>query len=474
MYKRSIVGWAKHWDFILLDTLCLQLAFALAYYIRFHTFAVYTIIGNRTTYRTSGIILLFLSIVVSILFNTMNNVLRRGILEEIKCTIVQAGLVFAAIVVLLFTDKASNHVSRIVLYATVGIYAALSILTRLIYKQILIKYMKASKSNSILLVGDREGIEKALKAFGDHPESGINVKGIVVVDDAVPSSELTSSSADSADSPRLSEGNDGRKLKEIDGIPVVADTANAAKYILNEWIDNVYIACMDYSLIPDELIVQCDEMAVTVHQQMFPNKNVKGKQWLEKIAKQPVITTSINIPKPQSLIIKRIFDLIAGIVLCLAALLELLIVTPIIKIISPGPVLLRLERIGQNGKKFKMYMIRTMYMDAGSRDDKVIKGVGQFLRRSGLDELPKGFNILLGQMSLVGTRAPSPTEWETYEYHHRARLSCKPGLTGLWQASGRSKTMDFEEATAIDTEYIMNWSLGLDLRILFRTAALKQ
>jgi lipopolysaccharide/colanic/teichoic acid biosynthesis glycosyltransferase len=91
-----------------------------------------------------------------------------------------------------------------------------------------------------------------------------------------------------------------------------------------------------------------------------------------------------------------------------------------------------------------------------------------------LDELPKGFNVLLGSMSLVGTRAPSVEEWEKYEFRHRARLSCKPGITGLWQASGKSRTMSFEEATVMDTEYIMNWSLGLDWRILFKTATLKQ
>ena len=97
-------------------------------------------------------------------------------------------------------------------------------------------------------------------------------------------------------------------------------------------------------------------------------------------------------------------------------------------------------------------------------------GIGVFIRKSGLDDLPKGLNILKGEMSLVGTRAPSVAEWERYEYRHRARLACKPGLTGLWQASGRSRTMDFEEATALDTEYIANWSLRLDWKILFKTA----
>ena len=79
------------------------------------------------------------------------------------------------------------------------------------------------------------------------------------------------------------------------------------------------------------------------------------------------------------------------------------------------------------------------------------------------------FNILIGNMSLVGTRPPTPDEWEKYEYHHRARLAFKPGLTGMWQVSGRSEITDFEEVVRLDTEYITNWSPGLDLRILFKT-----
>ena len=435
MYKRSIGGWAKHWDFIFFDTLCLQMSYFLAYYIRFHSFAVYTVVGNRTTYRTTGLVLLFLSIVIAIFFNTMHNVLSRSVWEEVKNTIKQCGLVFGAIIILVFSDKASDNISRIVLYATVGIYTVLSFIIRMIYKQILISHIKKAKTREMLLVGDEIGIDRAMAAFEAHPEAGLSIKKVVRAD-----------------------------RDEINTI---------AEYIRNEWIDEVYIACYDYSTIPDKLIAQCDEMAVTVHQQIYTNEKVKGRLLVEKIAKQPVLTTSISIPKPSQLFIKRVIDIIAGFFMSLAACFVLLIVTPIIKNISPGPVLLKLERVGMNGRKFKMFMIRTMYMDAGNRDDKLIKGVGQFLRHWKLDELPKGFNILMGQMSLVGTRAPSPSEWDKYEYRHRARLSCKPGLTGLWQASGKSKQMGFEEATKLDTEYIKNWSLGLDWQIIIKTAMLR-
>ena len=472
MYKRSIDGWAKHWDFIVLDTICLQLAFLLAYYCRFHSFSVYSV---RSAYRTSGLVLMFLSVAVAIILNTMHNVLRREVLEEVRHTIIQCGAVFASIVILLFTSKDSDHVSRIVMYMTVGLYFVLGFSTRMIYKRILLSRMKNVKKKEMLLVGDIEGVRKALQAFNNHPEIDFSVKGVVV---------LGNSSAD------IAVG------QLIDGVPVVSTVEHAGEYIRNEWVDEVYIAVTDIVLMPKTLISQCNEMAVTIHQQMLSNETLVGRQCVEKIAKQPVLTTSINIPRPRQLLVKRVFDIFAGLLMSLLAGMVLLISTPIIKRHSPGPVLLRHERIGLNGRKFKMFTIRTMYMDAEKRLDEWNKehrnekltiktdprfignengktGIGYFLRHWSLDELPKGFNVLMGSMSLVGTRAPSVPEWEGYEYRHRARLACKPGITGLWQASGKSRTMSFEEATALDTEYIVNWSLGMDLKILFKTPGIE-
>ncbi len=102
-------------------------------------------------------------------------------------------------------------------------------------------------------------------------------------------------------------------------------------------------------------------------------------------------------------------------------------------------------------------------------DGKQITGIGEKIRRTSLDEFPQFFNVLKGDMSLVGTRPPTEDEWKKYKYHHRARLAIKPGMTGLWQVSGRSKITDFEEVIRLDAEYINNWSNALDLQILIRT-----
>lgn len=104
-------------------------------------------------------------------------------------------------------------------------------------------------------------------------------------------------------------------------------------------------------------------------------------------------------------------------------------------------------------------------------DPRIIRGIGTFIRKTSIDEFPQFFNVLKGDMSLVGTRPPTVEEWEKYEYHHRKRLAMKPGITGLWQVSGRSGITDFEEVVRLDTEYIRNWTLGRDLKILLKTVA---
>ena len=104
-------------------------------------------------------------------------------------------------------------------------------------------------------------------------------------------------------------------------------------------------------------------------------------------------------------------------------------------------------------------------------DPRIIKGIGNFIRDYSLDEFPQFWNVLIGDMSLVGTRPPTVDEWEKYEMHHRSRLAFKPGLTGMWQVSGRSNITDFEEVVRLDTEYIKKWSPGLDIMILFKTVA---
>lgn len=193
-------------------------------------------------------------------------------------------------------------------------------------------------------------------------------------------------------------------------------------------------------------------------------------------------------------------DILGGLVGCLLTGVIFLFVAPMIYISSPGPIFFAQERVGENGKRFKIYKFRSMYMDAEARkaelmkenklgDGKMFKmdfdprvignkilpdgrkktGIGDFIRKTSLDEFPQFFNVLKGDMSIVGTRPPLPGEVNLYELHHRARLAIKPGITGMWQVSGRSDITDFEEVVRLDKEYISNWNIGLDIKILFKT-----
>ena len=189
-------------------------------------------------------------------------------------------------------------------------------------------------------------------------------------------------------------------------------------------------------------------------------------------------------------------DICGGLVGCILTGIIFLFVAPAIYIKSPGPIFFSQYRVGKNGRKFKIYKFRSMYMDAEERkkelmkqnrvsdglmfkmenDPRVIgsekgpgKGIGNFIRKTSLDEFPQFFIVLKGDMSLIGTRPPTVDEWEKYELHHRARLAIKPGLTGMWQVSGRSDITDFEEVVRLDKEYITNWNIGLDIKILFKT-----
>jgi exopolysaccharide biosynthesis polyprenyl glycosylphosphotransferase len=185
---------------------------------------------------------------------------------------------------------------------------------------------------------------------------------------------------------------------------------------------------------------------------------------------------------------KRLFDVVASALLIMLLSPVLLAVAAAIKITDPGPALFRQRRVGKNGRLFPMLKFRTMVVDAEARlaelraladagndvlfkmrDDPRVTPVGRFLRRYSLDELPQLFNVLLGEMSLIGPRPPLASEVEEYEHHVHRRFLVKPGITGLWQVNGRSN-LSWEESVRLDLYYVENWTLTGDLAILFRTA----
>ena len=180
-------------------------------------------------------------------------------------------------------------------------------------------------------------------------------------------------------------------------------------------------------------------------------------------------------------------DIVGSLVGCILSIPIIAIVAIPLKLESPGPLVFKQRRVGRNGRVFYIHKLRSMYVEAEERkkelmarnemnglmfkmqDDPRITKVGKFIRKTSIYELPQFFDVLRGDMSLVGTRPPTLDEYKQYESHHKRRLSMKPGITGLWQVSGRSNIEDFEEVVKLDTRYIDNWTIWQDLKILLKT-----
>lgn len=470
MYKRNSQGWSKHFDFMVLDIIILLVSYVLAYYFRLGNIDLFS---NRD-YRNLGILLAIADVLVIVLNNSLHDVIKRGYLKEVLAHTKHCILVLAVVLIYFFSSQLSELYSRIVIGLTFVLYAVLGFIVRILWKAFLNHANLRRTRNNMLVVVTKASAEDILTRLLSDNQAGYSIVGVVLL-------ETTN-------------------LKSIKGIPLVADIGNAAQYIAKEWVDSVYIDAP----INDKKIVKlmdaCAVMAVPTHYHVPYMSRSGVKRFSEKIGGTTVLTTAINYATPVQTLIKRLFDIFAGIIGSIFALLIMAVVGPIIKIQSPGPILFKQERIGKNGKHIKIYKIRSMRMDAEQlkkdlekenrvKDGMMFKmdfdpriignkilpdgtkktGIGEFIRKTSLDEFPQFFNVLGGSMSTVGTRPPTIDEFEKYHFHHRARMAVKPGITGMWQVSGRSEITDFEEVVKLDTEYVANWSLGMDLKILFKT-----
>lgn len=291
----------------------------------------------------------------------------------------------------------------------------------------------------------------------------------------------------------MDEDGKARIGEEIQNVQVVASADNVIEFVCREWVDEVLIALPREVPFPDEFYRYLIEMGVTVHLNLLKAVKLEGhKQDVKKLGEYTVLSSSFYRITLKQAVCKRLLDIVGGMVGCILTVGLCFILGPVIYVYSPGPVFFHQVRVGKNGKRFKMYKFRSMYPDAEKRkqellaenqvkdglmfkiknDPRIIggeRGIGGFIRKYSLDEFPQFWNVLKGEMSLVGSRPPTVDEWMKYEWHHRIRLTTKPGITGLWQISGRSRIRDFEEVVRLDKEYISNWSLKGDMKILLKT-----
>lgn len=387
--------------------------------------------------------------------------MRRGYFEELKHTIQHVTGVVVGMFVYMFLFKITEEYSRIVVIAFWGLSIVCIYTERLLMKKVIRHRAQKSKNQEYLLVVSKyEDVIAFIDKYEKNNYSNTVIKGLAIVD-----------------------GN--MAGQEIEKIPVVTDKDNLLEFVRTNVVDEVMMNLN--TEWGNEIVNQLVNMGVTVHVNLNKIETNYPNCMVEKLGGFNVLTTCINVATDRQLFLKRLMDLLGGIVGMIICAIAFLFVAPVIMIQSPGPILFKQERVGKNGRKFKIYKFRSMYMDAEERkkelmsqnemqglmfkvqNDPRIFPFGHFIRNTSIDELPQFWNVLKGEMSLVGTRPPTVDEFEKYALYHKSRLAAKPGITGMWQVSGRSDITDFEEVVRLDNEYIRNWSLRMDIKIILKT-----
>ena len=340
MYRKKSRGWYKHKDFILIDLICLFLSLLIAHLIR--NGSVQSLF-RAGIYRNMISFVILADLFLIIIFESYKGVLRRGHYQELHSVIRQMILLELASGLYLFTVSDGHNFSRTVLYLMGVFYVFLSYGTRIAWKKHLIHKMAEGGEHSLYIVTNYDQAAKVIQNVKEHNYNRYNINGLIIVDKNVV----------------------GRK---ISGIPVVAELENAASYICQQWVDEVFVNIDESYSYPDELIQELLEMGMVVHVNLAKVKSTSGqKQFVETVGGYTVLTTTMNYATDRQAFAKRALDILGGLVGCFLTGIIFLFVAPAIYISSPGPIFFSQTRIGQNGKPFKMYKFRSMYMDAEER-----------------------------------------------------------------------------------------------------------
>ena len=464
MYRERVPSWLKRFDFLLFDIFALEISFVISYMIRcgFISEDYYM----PELYINTAMALVIISVIESIFFQNYDQILKRNEYNEFKSSFKRATYITVMLIVYLYLIRKSSSYSRTIYVITWELTIIFTFTFRQLWKRVVKSVIKGDDKtlSKFIVVTNYERALNIIKSVSGS-DSVFQVAGIVIVD-----KEMT-----------------GDKIGHVG---VVASGTDIEDYLCRNWVDEVFVCLDDNNKNLEEKIIEdCIIMGITVHRYL-----ASGVKFVSSIGDYSVLSYSMKILTFRQIVLKRCMDIVGGLVGMIITIIIGIFIAPVIFIKSPGPVIFKQWRIGRNGKKFQIYKFRSMYLDAEERkaelmaknkikdgmmfklenDPRIIggengKGIGNFIRNTSLDEFPQFLNVLKGDMSLVGTRPPTMDEWEKYKLHHRKRMAIKPGLTGLWQVSGRSDITDFEEVVKLDTEYINNCSISYDILIILKT-----
>lgn len=488
MYKKSESAGYKHFDFLFLDWICFLFSFLVSLCIRFDQNAFLALLKSKEwmdPYIRIMVLITCLHVVVVLMLEPYKEILKRDAAAEAKEVIKQNVCMLLGVITFLFAEQSSVVYSRLVVFGWILANMVLMYIYHYVYKKYLQRSInRQEKQDNLLLVASYDQVNSILQQFYQSDISTLKIVGIVLANNKA---ELEAAVAGEIINV-VQEGHE--KAFSMEDIPIVGNLNNPFEYARTHVVDEALI-CMDGELA-EQMAEMYTDMGIVAHVSIR-NLVRLPKAVIGEVNGIPVITSVSNVITERQIVLKRLIDICCGLLGSIVTIIVAVLLIIPMMIADPGPIFFRQERVGRNGRKFKIWKFRTMYTDAEARkaelmaqnkmsglmfkmdDDPRIIGygkkfsLGEFLRKTSIDELPQSFNILAGSMSVVGTRPPTVKEYEQYDFHHKGRLSMKPGLTGMWQVSGRSDITDFEEVVRLDKEYIDNFSLVMDLRIMLKT-----
>ena len=471
MHRRGDDNALRHIDFTIIEIVTMQLSCLLVYWIARHGGVIY----YDPDYRLLAYVLLVGQLALGLFSDCHNGILVRNHRQELVSLLLytlELWLCCAPFLLLLRTPIKLWELFLVTFFFLITCFFG-----RLVDKHFHHKYLKVSRK--LVLVTSSDVVRRAVARINaGKGEIDYEIVAICLTDNADPS-----------------------RFAGLD-IPVYnTSDPDLMDKLVTKWIDDAFFLSGMKTGYLSTLIEDFVTMGITVHYSLSAmNDFASVSIGVQSIGDYKVITNSAKLISSRAAFIKRTMDICGSLVGLLLTAILFLFIAPAIYIKSPGPIFFKQKRIGLNGKVFNMYKFRSMYMDAEKRkaelmaknkvqdgmmfkmedDPRIIgsekkgkdgkpKGIGNFIRNTSLDEFPQFLNVLKGEMSLVGTRPPTLDEWEKYSLHHRIRMAVKPGITGMWQVSGRSEITDFDEVIMLDRKYLESWTPMLDIKIIFRT-----
>ena len=434
---------------------------------------------------------LLLSFLIVFAFYRYNPITaKRGILRHIKAAFLTN--IFMAIIfsTLVYTTHISDSIPRLFFGTFFSINFSISFSCLFLIHLIKRQYLEHHTKKTIIIT-DSSSLEKAVYDIQKLNSEDCEIIGITSLSGKqadrfykvkILSSNLKTQPSKDTDSSSKNPALESIKLKEL--------SLSTLEYVKRHQVDLVIFSVNHLVRRKIEHLIEAfSEMGIDslITIDSFAIETLETK--LEDFGTTNVIRLSPRLFTDGELLLKRLMDIAGALVGCFICLIFGLIVAPLIFLEDPGPIIFKQKRVGRNGKFFYIYKFRSMYQDAEAKlqtlkdqnemqgfmfkmkNDPRITKIGKILRKTSIDELPQFFNVLEGSMSLIGTRPPTVDEYNQYSAHHKRRISIKPGITGLWQVSGRSEITDFEEIVRLDCFYIDHWSITGDIKILLKTFA---